>query len=453
MSKAPYFFISNDASPLPLALRLQRDGHPVQMYVKDKEAKAVGRGIVPRPDQPIPPKGAVVIFSDAGTGGQGRALRAKGHPVIGGNDFEDTLEHDRAKGAALMKDAGIRTPETIPFQNIPAALKFLENSEGQWFVKVSGADAAGSAETFDAPDSESMIRYLRWKRSQGKIKPFELQRRVPGIEISTNGFFDGQKFVLPYDFTLEEKRLFPGELGPRTGCESCMVWHAPNETLAKRGLARIEDELRRHRYVGPLDLNAMVQADGTPLGLEWTARLGYDWLQGWMRLFDSTLGEQLEAFARGTLPRWEPVDPGMLAATLRMSIPPYPTWTPDLVTKLRGLPLDPRILTDLFIDPVGVMVDESKPSPLRPGGGNGVVAAGSSGIVCTVAAVGYSVEGLREDLLNLAGDLNIPQKQYRIDPISRVEHAVDSLGPKLVGRIEINEDGAAEPMADEDDAA
>jgi phosphoribosylamine--glycine ligase len=435
MAKTPFFFVSDDASALPLALRLQRDGHPVQMFVKDKEAKHVGEGIIHRVNAPAPPKGAVVIFADVGKGALGRSLRAKGHATIGGNDFEDTLEHDRPAGAKLMKDAGIRTPETVPFQDIPAALKFLENTKGQWFVKVCGADAAGGAETFDAPDSESMMRYLRWKQTQGKIKPFELQRRVPGVEISTNGFFDGKKFVLPYDFTLEEKRLFPGELGPRTGCESCLVWHAPNEILAKRGLAKIADVLARHKYVGPLDLNAMVQADGTPLGLEWTARLGYDWLQAWMRLFDSTLGEQLEAFARGELSAWEPVDPDLLAATLRISIPPYPTWKPELVAKVQGLPLDERILTDFYIDPVDVMVSQAKRSPLGVHGVEGVCAAGSSGIICTVAAVGESIQGLRDDMLDLAGSLNIPQKQYRNDPLARVDHAIATLGPKLVGDI------------------
>src|SRR2546422_4157146 len=49
-----------------------------------------------------------------------------------------------------------------------------------------------------------------------------------------------------------------------------------------------------------LDLNMIVTEKG-PLGLEWTARLGFDASDALFRLLGPTLPEQLEAFAFGDL--------------------------------------------------------------------------------------------------------------------------------------------------------
>jgi hypothetical protein len=52
-------------------------------------------------------------------------------------------------------------------------------------------------------------------------------------------------------------------------------------------------------------------------------------------------------------------------------------------------------------------------------------------MICTVGAHGLSIEALRRELILRAESLEIPDKQYRIDPLSRVPKdmkALESLG-------------------------
>ena len=390
------------------------------LYTKSPEASDVGKGLIDRRDEP--PPGAVVLFDCVGTGSIGQMYRKRGHRVIGGNPFDKPLEKDRSAGITIMHDVGIVTPKTFPFADIPKAIKFLEKQEGAWFVKVSGSQVESS--TCDAPNPEAMIRYLRYVEQAGKVDPFELQQTVQGTEISCNGWFNGHEFITPFDLTIEEKRLMHGDLGPRTGCESCVVWMAQDDNLAEITVLKLEDRLEQEGYVGPIDLNSLVNSEGVPYGLEWTARLGFDAVQAWMRLFEGDLGEQLEAFASGELGAWEVSDLDRLSVTSRLSIPPYPTFDPKLLAKTKGLPLDRRIVTDQHFDPADVMQ-----------GTGGPVAAGASGLIGTAGYLGTRLEDGRKSCRTLLGSLDIPNKQYRTDIVSRWERDIAALKSlKLAGR-------------------
>jgi phosphoribosylamine--glycine ligase len=409
---ANFHFFSGDGSNLPMALRLQREGHAVTWHVKSDIAALTGKGLVPFSKEPA--KGSIVIFDCTGEGTRGTAYRKAGHLVIGGNPFDRALELNRPEGARIARRAGMVTPPTYPFSDIPSALRFLAKTQGKWFVKVSGDGV--EMDTYDAPDSEFMARYLRYVQDKAQVKPFVLQQKVTGTEVSCNGWFNGREFVPPFDITFEEKKQMAGDLGCRTGCESNVVYHAHDDALADVTVGLVEAELAEEGYVGPVDINSLVDDKGVPQFLEFSARLGFDATQAWMRLFaEGELGEQLEAFAAGELDAWEPT--GGLSATLRLSMPPYPNWDKKLVSKAQGMPLDPAILNDEWIDPIDVM--------------QGPVAAGGGGMICTVGAKGTSIQALRNELLARAEAIEIPDKQYRIDPLARVPRdmqALESLG-------------------------
>lgn len=413
--KTAFHVWSGDGSSLPLALKLAEEGHAVTFSTESKSARHIGTGLISMAAHP--PTHAIVLFDCTGKAAIGDRYRAQGHAVIGGNRLEKALELDRPSGAKIASSAGLRVPPTFPFVDIPKAIRFLSSltKDSGWFVKVSGDQIESS--TYDAPDAEAMIRYLEWiKDTKGTVDPFELQQTVEGTEVSCNGWFDGQQFVRPFDITFESKHFLTGHLGPRTGCESCVVYHAQTDSLAKKTIILCEETLRAGSYVGPVDINALVDDHGRPQFLEFTARLGFDATQAWMRLFDGDLGEQLDAFAHGELDRWEPSYTG-LSATLRVSIPPYPVWDEALLGKTRGLPLDYDLVGDPFVDPIDVQ--------------DGPEAAGGSGIVCTVGAVDRSLADLPRVLKDRAEMLEIPNKQYRIDPLDGIAprmHALETLG-------------------------
>lgn len=405
--KRPFFFWSDTGSSFALALKLQREGHPVMLYIKTEHARNLGRGVVPKTTRTDPPKRSILIFDTTGQGSVGAAYRRQGFKVIGGNPFDKPLETDRMEGLRRMRDVGITHPETHAFKQADLAIKFLESQAGQWFVKVSGDMPESS--TFDAPRAESMIRYLEWIQTHGHPESFILQRKVTGTEVSLNAWFDGERFIPPWEVTMEEKHFLTGNRGPRTGCESEVVWLTESRKLFGKTLGPMAVLLRREGYVGPLDLNMKLQGEGTPMGLEWTARLGFDATDAWMSHYGH-LGEQLEAFAEGELRHWEPLGMTRRVWTLRVTIPPYPTWEPKLFKGNTGLPLDDQILNDPWIFPGDVM---------RVVGG--VAAASESGITCVVGCEAGEVEAARRMLVGRADALEIPNKQYRIDPVSRYE--------------------------------
>src|SRR5260370_15856475 len=115
--KVPFHFWSEDGSSLPVALKIQREGHPVTMFIKSPEAQDIGKGLVTRSVDP--PKGSVVIFDCVGFGTIGKMYRKMGHLVIGGNPMEIALEKDRTEGIKIMHKGGIKTPPTFPFADIP----------------------------------------------------------------------------------------------------------------------------------------------------------------------------------------------------------------------------------------------------------------------------------------------------------------------------------------------
>lgn len=389
----------------------------VTFYVDDAEARSVGKGLVPMVDKPEVPAGALVLFDATGMGKHGRALRKAGHPVIGGNPFDEDLEVNRTRGAAIMAAAGIRIPETHPFDKVADAVEFLGEHDGKWYMKVTGD--AGTNMTYNAPDPQMMIRYLHWWDRQPGPKPaFILQREVanPIAEISCEGWFDGQKFVPPFNATIETKKFMAGDRGVRTGCEQNLVWalDGTRPPLAARGVARIERQLRSHGYVGPIDLNQIIDAAGVPHGLEWSARTGFDAFPAYCHLIGEDLYDQLDAFAHGALAAWEISD--QAALTIRISTPPYPTERARAAS-FRGIPLDDTLLHDDRITVTDVMRGpDGKPAH-----------AGRDGHVGTVGEVGCDLAAMRIRVLALADALVIPSKQYREDILPDVEETLRAL--------------------------
>ena len=418
---ATFFGISDWGDLLGLFRLLKSEGHTVQLHVKHPEAKDVGRGLVDLAKFPAPPPGAIVIFDHAGAGTLGQQLRAKGHPVIGGNPLDKELDLDRTKGTAHFTAAGIKTPDTHTFTSMAQGRAFLATHKGQWFWKPNGNLSCST--TYNGKDAAQLARFLAWAEThiQG-IKGFELQKKVDGTEVSVEGWFDGTRFVPPFNSTIEDKKFLAGDLGPRTGCQTNVVWPWETDTLPERTVARLEKTLKAAKYVGPIDSNLIVDADGTPYGLEWSPRLGFDAIQALCCLLDP-VGDQLEAFARGSLKEWS-LKPG-LALTVRMSTPPFPAER-DAITKkpratplpVHGLPLDPKLCDTpgrIFVDDV-MLGKDGQPA-----------LAGRDGNVCCVGLRGDEMVPLRKALLKVVDGIDLPNRQYRRDLLPRFEEAVAHL--------------------------
>ncbi|MEK7603495.1 MAG: phosphoribosylamine--glycine ligase, partial [Patescibacteria group bacterium] len=131
-----------------------------------------------------------------------------------------------------------------------------------------------------------------------KIRQFQLQKFVSGVEVGVSAFFNGEKFITPILVAFEHKRLFPGEIGPMTGeMGTSMFWSEPN-ALFRDTTGKMEEDLRKAKYIGYIDINCIVNGRGI-YPLEYTTRFGYPTINIQMEGVLSEWGDFMRAIANG----------------------------------------------------------------------------------------------------------------------------------------------------------
>src|SRR4029077_21283944 len=225
---------------------------------------------------------------------------------------------------------------------------------------------------------------------------------VEGTEISTEGWFNGREFMQPWNHTIERKQLMNDGLGPSGGCAGNVVWPVWEiNHVIEEGIARMAPILAEHDYIGPIDLNSVVNDEGV-WGLEFTPRFGYDALPALLELIDGEIGPTIAAMARGEHPdRIALIN--KKAAGLRVSIPPYPSehFHPDEGIPIRGLTRDDRPHL-YFYD---VMLNDA----------NRLVSTNAFGAIVTITGIGDGISDSFVGPMEIAKRAKIPQKQYRTD--------------------------------------
>ena len=428
-----FFWYSTGGDGICIARRLQRDGHDVDVYHADREARRCGAGLVNIVSTPEPKRGATVIIDGTGAVDFGVAMRRRGFNVLGGNVAE-RWETRRWAGIQAMRAAGVVTPPTERFTSLREAQAFLSSqpSEAFWFFKPDGLKTPKSMTRAGSPPK--LLRWLTWAAPQlGDVPEFILQQKVDGTEVSCCVWLDGRK-VVSADCTLEEKKFGVDDTGPATGCATNIVFDVNDRgALVQATMAPFIDEALASGYCGPLDLNSLVNEHGVVYGLEFTARLGWDCTQAWSWLFDHTLGEQLAAFAAGELTRWQYAS-SRIAMTVRLSVPPQPMEDTEDYHKTRGMPLDESLLDEeaegrVLLDDVAVTRA-------------GLVMGGGSGSIGVIGTVGDNLDTMRAVLRGRAESYKklIDDLMFRPDPVSRAERDLDALAqlgllPADIGRV------------------
>lgn len=396
-----------------LGLRLKREGHRVRLFIEHPTCRDAYNGMIEKAKNPMPNRGEVILVDSEGMGHYADKMRQSGFTVIGGGRWSDTIELNRHAGIALMQQHGIRVPETKAFTSVNDGIRFLGAQSDEWFYKPSGNEDAA----WTMGGSPDMVaRFMRLHPA----REFILQKKITGTEISLEGWFNGREFVYPFNSTVEDKKFLAGDLGPNVGCMGNVVWtyEDPRPRLAEATLLRLSTATRRARYVGPIDINLIIDHEGTAYGLEWTPRFGYDALQALSLLAPSNFGDQLIEFGRGALTKFDMR--GEYAFVLNVSVPPYPH--SENAMKAKGSPLDRTLLDHPELVMLrDVMLDNFK----LP------VIAGGSGIVGSFGNKGKYVNVLRSDVFSFVRSFKIPNAQYRIDCCDRVDSVISVLAKHL----------------------
>ena len=407
---AKFVFVSYEGLIADTAWQVIKEGHEARLWIHDPAAQDIADGFVPKTKDWRAGLGwaDVVVFDDVlgGMGAMADEVRALGKPVIGGSPYTDRLEEDRAFGQQELKAAGVAIIPQENFTSFDEAMAYVRANPTRYVVKPSGAAQNDKRLLFvgEEEDGRDVIGVLQdYKQHHAdRVKEFQLQRRILGVEVAVCAFFNGREFLSPICVNFEHKKLFPGDIGPATGeMGTTMFWSEPNR-LFNATLKKMESRLAQARYAGAMDINCIVNANGI-YPLEFTARFGYPLVNIQQEGLLTPMGELLHKLADGSLARLRARSGFQVG--VRVVVPPFPYADKETFESTsKGSAI-------LFKTPSreGVHIEEVKLE-----GGEWRV-AGASGVALAVCGSGPTMKQAQRQAYNRVRNVMIPYMYYRDD--------------------------------------
>lgn len=409
MEKKKFLFVSLAGLIGDIAWQITKEGHDVRYYIGAEDERDIADGFVPKTEnwEKDVAWADVIVFDDVlGQGDLSHKLRQEGKLVVGGTPYTDKLEDDRSFGQEELKKYGVNIIPYKDFTSFDDAIAYVQSKPDQYVIKPSGEAQNTKSFLFvgEEPDGQDIIRMLQaYKKSFGeRIKQFQLQQRVAGVEVAVGAFFNGNEFISPININFEHKKLFPGNVGPATGeMGTSMFWSAPNK-IFNLTLKKLEKKLAEEKFVGYMDLNCIVNGNGV-YPLEFTARFGYPTIFIQQEGMLTPIGEFFHDMAAGKTNKFRARSGFQIG--VRIVVPPFP-FNDDktfnaysknaLITFKKGIPEEVHIEDAKLIN------------------GQWMV-AGTSGVVLTVVGHGQTMKAAQSMAYNKIKNIMIPNMYYRTD--------------------------------------
>ncbi len=261
-----YLIFSKEACGCSLATKLEREGNRAVVYINDVDKRSVGEGIVEKAklkDQIIGDNGSLDLYSLS-------SLLSQTNPdcvVFDGVDkgfgkVADIIHKDKpAIGACLWGEVCGTDP--------------LYNKKIMRMVGISTVD--------DAEENE-------------------LGDFINGVEITSEVWFNGND-VLNVNYTMEERSLMEGGIGPEVIGMGSVVWNGNKKSkLFVDGVGKFIDTLHKLSYKGPINLKAIIVKDKL-FGVEFSTGFKYNNFFVLNELMNDKLGDVLYGFATGVVNR------------------------------------------------------------------------------------------------------------------------------------------------------
>jgi phosphoribosylamine---glycine ligase len=387
--------------------RLHQEGNNCSIYIQEKDYSNVYSGILTESDSPS--DNDIIIFDSSGNGAKADHFKKEGFKVFSASSFHDKLENNREFGLNFMLEHGIMIPETQSFTKFKDGLNYVkENKDTRYVFKPSGKNIPCKL-TYSSSDTEDLLTYMNFVESHfGKdIEEFVLQEFIEGSIISSEYWVGKDGFIYDsFNHTIEVKKFMNDDIGPSTGCSGNIVWAGQNDSILAERLQGIENSLIKESYIGPIDLNAIMNSEGI-FGLEWTPRFGLDALPTLMQLINQDIGKLIsDSFDNNA----EINLLSCFSGGARISIPPYPIEvignlksleknSPNLGIPIRGL--------EKYEDNCYFYEVMKKDGQLVHSSGTGVIAC--------ISDIGQTPKECYDTVYEIIDECKIPDLQYRTD--------------------------------------
>ncbi|MBC7371266.1 MAG: phosphoribosylamine--glycine ligase [Bdellovibrionaceae bacterium] len=401
-----FLFVTRWSSLTSLASQILKEGHEVKYAVLSKTENEVGDGFIDKVDHWEDHKAwaDTIIFDDSDFGDICEKLRKEGRKVVGGTKYSDKLEFDREFGNEEMKAAGLTTISSWEFQDFDSAMDFVRTHPARYVVKPSGKAQNEKVLSFvgQEDDGKDVITILeRYRKGWGKkIRSFQIQKFVSGVEVAVGAFFNGKKFILPALINFEHKKMMNDDIGPSTGEMGTTGFWASDTRLFRETLGKMESRIGG--YVGYFDINCIVNARGI-YPLEFTPRFGYPTINLQLEGVLSKWGEFMHALARGEDFALR-TKKGLQIAVV-VAVPPFPFTDPETFRK--------------FSEDAPVVFKKPSTEGVHPGEIKKVegewLLTGNSGYSVIVSGAGSTMEDARKETYSRIKNIQIPNMFYRTD--------------------------------------
>jgi len=409
MEAKKFLFFSFDGLIGDIAWEVLKEGHQVKYFIRSDDEKEIADGFVPKAGdwEKEVDWADVIVFDDVlGQGTIAQKLRTQGKLVVGGTPYTDKLEDDRAFGQQELKAAGVSIIPQEDFTSFDDAIAFVKANPNRYVIKPSGEAQNLKRLLFvgEEEDGRDVVQVLDdYRRAwSDKIKEFQLQRRIMGVEVATGAFFNGKEFVHPINVNFEHKKLFPGDIGPSTGeMGTAMFWSEPNK-IFNATVKKMETKLREEAFVGYIDVNCIVNANGI-YPLEFTARFGYPTISIQQEGLLTPIGELLYRLAEGSLTRFKTRSGFQVG--VRVVVPPFP------FKDMETFEASSKDAVILFKTPSreGIHIEDVKLVNEE------WLVTGTSGVVLIVCGLGPTMRQAQKQAYNRVKNVMIPNMYYRED--------------------------------------
>ena len=251
---------------------------------------------------------AVVAPDDPLVLGAVDALTAAGIPCFGPNRAAAIIEGSKVFSKHLMKKYGIPTAAYETFDDMDAALAYLDTAPVPVVVKADGLALGKGVIIAQSREEakEAVVSMMRDGRFGESGRHVVIEEFLTGPEVSVLSFTDGETLV-PMVSSMDHKRALDGDKGPNTGGMGAV---APNPYYTKEIAAECMENIflptiramkaEGRPFRGCLYFGLMLTKSG-PKVVEYNCRFGDPETQAVLPLLKSDLLTVMQATTNGTL--------------------------------------------------------------------------------------------------------------------------------------------------------